>query len=128
MYPIRTHLQTLFTTIWCFCFYILIYFLKMRIFRFHAEIILDVIPYRMFSFTDYKNSNWFLVLYKIYYSNNIHEHTFTAVFQEPLRISSTLILTPLTPLISLPDHISPLCSCIFNGQPSTTCQVSTIFP
>src|SRR5215208_1208703 len=42
MYPVRTHLQTLFTAIWCFCFYILIYLPEMRICLFHAEIILHV--------------------------------------------------------------------------------------
>src|SRR5215212_4280876 len=53
MYPIRTHLQTLFTTIWCFCFYILIYLLKMRIFLYHAEIILHV-SLKNLQFRNYK--------------------------------------------------------------------------
>src|ERR671914_2004689 len=73
MYPIRTHLQTLLTTIGCFCFYILIYLLKMRICLFHFKIALDFIPYRTFSL-QIKRCSYFISLwiidycYLLYYS------------------------------------------------------------
>lgn len=96
MYPIRTHLEAFFTTVWCFCFYTLIHLLKMNVCPFHTSNLIEVLPYRIFDLRIIKIYNY--KIYLVYFGFHLMRKRCHGSFiilhiidrQSPRRIISSL--------------------------------------